>query len=112
MNLIVTWLLSALAVFITAYILPGVTVVGFLGALLVAAVLGLFNALIRPLLLILTLPINVLTLGLFTLVINAVIVLMVSAVVPQFRVGGFLNALLFAIVLAIVNWLVFRIFPA
>lgn len=78
----------------------------FVTALLVALVLGLLNVFIKPLFVILTLPINILTLGLFTLVINAVIIMMVSALVPGFKVDGFWNAMLFSIVLSIVMWLI------
>lgn len=99
----------AIAVMIAAYILPGVTVSGFLTALIVALVLGLINAVIKPILLILTLPINILTLGLFTFVINAAIILLVSAIVPGFRVDGFWWALLFSIVLSIILYILHRI---
>ena len=91
------------AIIITAYILPGVAVSGFLSAFLTAVVLGFVNAFIRPAALFLTLPINVLTLGLFTFVVNAFLVLLVSGVVPGFKVDGFWWALVFSIVLVIVN---------
>jgi putative membrane protein len=103
MNILFRWVISAVAVIITAYILPGVTVSGFLSALVVAVILGLLNVFIRPILLILTLPINILTLGLFTFVINAVIILLASGLSPGFHVDSFLWALLFSIVLSLVN---------
>lgn len=109
MNFILNWLISALAVGITAYILPGVTVGSYWNALLVAAVLGLVNVFIRPILVFLTLPLNILTFGLFTLVINALMVLLVSAIVPGFKVAGFWNALIFAIILTIINSIFFSI---
>ncbi len=96
------------AVIVAAYILPGVALSGFGAALLAALVLGLLNALIKPLLLILTLPVNILTLGLFTLVINAAIIMMVSALVPGFKVQGFWQAMVFSIVLAVIVWLINR----
>lgn len=103
MNMLIRLFLSALAVIIAAYLLPGVQVDGFLSALLAAVVLALVNTFLRPLLLLLTLPINFLTLGLFTFVVIGFCVQIVAAVVPGFHVHGFLWALLFALVLAIVN---------
>lgn len=97
-------LASALAVLITAYIVPSVYVSGFFVALVVAVVLGILNIFVRPILLILTLPINILTLGLFTFVINTLLILLASAIVPGFRVGSFFAAMIFGIVLAIVSW--------
>lgn len=103
MNALITILLSTIAVFVTAHILPGIHVSGIGTALVVAVVLSIVNAFIRPLLLILTLPINILTLGLFTFVIIGGLVLLVSAIVPGFHVDGFWWAVAFAIVLAIIN---------
>lgn len=106
MNIIINWLIMTFAVIVTSYILPGVTLSGFGTALLVALVLGLINVFIKPVLLLLTLPINILTLGLFTFVINALVILMASAIVPGFKVNGFWIALLFGIVLSIVLHLI------
>lgn len=103
MEILISIILSSIAVFVTAYILPGVYLEGFGTALVVAIVLGFINTFIRPLIFLLTLPINILTLGLFTLVIIGGIVMLVSAIVPGFRVDGFLWAMVFAVVLAIVN---------
>lgn len=103
MHTILSLLLSTLAVLITAYILPGVHVTNFFTALVVAVVLGIVNSFILPLLLIITLPINILTLGLFTLVIIGLLVMAVSAIVPGFQVDNFWWALIFAIVLALIN---------
>jgi len=88
---------------IAAYVLPGVNVDGLWVALVLAVVLGAINAFIRPIIILLTLPINVLTLGLFTLVINAALVVLASYVVPGFSVAGFWWAMLFSIVLSIVT---------
>lgn len=110
MGFLASWLISALAIGITAYLLPGVKLSGFLAALVTAVVLGLANAVIKPLLLLLTLPLNILTLGLFTLVINAVLIMLTSAVVPGFYVSGFWQALLFSLVLVLVNYLLGLIF--
>lgn len=109
MSLLLNWLISAIAIIISAYILPGIKVPNFTTALVVALVLGILNAVIRPLLLLLTLPVNILTLGLFTLVINAVIILLVASLVPEFQVNGFLAALLFAIVLSVINSLLINL---
>lgn len=103
MNFIVKLLLSSIAVVITAYLLPGVTVNSFLTALIVALVLSLLNITVKPLLLILTIPLTVLTLGLFLLVINALIILLADAVVDGFVVNGFWWALLFSLIMSLTN---------
>jgi putative membrane protein len=105
MTFLIHWLIRAVAIIITAYLLPGVRLSGFAAALVTAVVLGLVNLLIRPLLLLLTLPLNILTLGLFTFVINALLILLTSAIVPGFTVTGFGWALLFSLVLSIINYL-------
>ena len=105
MQFLIQWLIYAAAIGITAFLLPGVRVSGPVAALVTAAVLGLVNAILRPLLLILTLPINILTLGLLTFVINALLIMLTSAIVPGFRVSGFLSALLFSIILVVVNFI-------
>jgi putative membrane protein len=104
MGILINWLLAALAIMATAYLLPGVSLSGFVPALVTALVLGLVNAFIKPLLLLLTLPINILTLGLFTLVINALLIMLVSKLVSGFQVQGFWWALAFSVVLTVVNW--------
>lgn len=104
MAILINWLISALAVVVAAYLLPGVRLSGFVAALVTALVLGLINAFIKPVLLLLTLPINILTLGLFTLVINALLILLVDKLVPGFQVNGFWWALAFSLVLALVNY--------
>jgi putative membrane protein len=103
LSFIIKWVLSAVAVLIAAYILPGVAVESFWAALLVAVILSLFNAVLRPILVILTIPVTVLTLGLFLLVINAVIVLLVDAMVGDFYVSGFWWALIFSLVISILG---------
>ncbi|QXE91950.1 phage holin family protein [Geomonas subterranea] len=105
MGFIVKWLVHAVAIVITAYLLPGVRLSGFGAALITALVLGLINTFIRPLLMLLTLPINILTLGLLTFVINALLIMLTSALVRGFSVDGFLWALLFSLVLSVVNFL-------
>lgn len=104
MELLIKLLISGLAVFITAYLLPGVHVDGFFTALVVAVILGIINAIIKPIILILTLPINIITLGLFTFVVNACMILITSALVTGFDVVNFWWALLFSLVLSVVGW--------
>src|SRR5688500_6168934 len=103
MKLLINWLLNALAVIVSAYLLPGVSVSGFVAALAAAVILSVVNTLLKPLLIFLTLPLNILTLGLFTFVINALLVPLAAAVVLGFRVDNFLWALVFSLVLSIVN---------
>jgi putative membrane protein len=96
-------LISALSIFISSYILSGVHVDGFVTAIVVAVVLGLVNMLIKPVVLLLTLPLTILTLGLFTFVVNGLMILLVSKFVPGFRVDGFLWAVLFGLVMSLVS---------
>ena len=110
MQILIHWLIATLAVAVTAYVLPGVSVSGFITAAVVALILGLINAFIRPLLIILTLPINILTLGLFTFVINAFLVMLTGWIVPGFSVNGFWWALLFSVVLSLVMMVLYQVF--
>jgi putative membrane protein len=108
MQLIVRLLITGIAVFVASYILPGVQVDSFVTALIVAIVLGVINAFIKPILMILTLPITLVTLGLFTFVINALLVLLTDYVVPGFSVDNFFWALGFSIVVLMVCGFVYR----
>lgn len=108
MEILIAWIVSAAAIGITAYLIPAASVT-VSGALIAAVVLGLLNAFIKPLIVLVTLPINILTLGLFTFVINAVIILIAARFVPGFEVGDFWMALLFGIVLAVVNVVLFSL---
>ncbi|GGX14095.1 phage holin family protein [Aquimarina muelleri] len=101
MNFLLKLILSALAVLILAKILPGVEVDNYVSALIVAAVLAVLNSIVKPLLVILTLPATILTLGLFLLVINAAIILLADYFIAGFNVGGWLWALIFSILLSI-----------
>ena len=103
MNGILRFLLSGLAVLLTAYLLPGVDVEHYGYALLVALVISLANLIVKPIFVILTIPITVVTLGLFLLVINAVIILLVDYITPGFEVDGFWWALGFSLILSIFN---------
>jgi putative membrane protein len=103
MSLILNIIVSALAVLVASKLLTGVSVDGFGTAIIVALVLGIVNGALGPVLLFLTMPINVLTLGLFTFVIIGALVMLTAAMVPGFRVASFWWALGFSFVLAIVN---------
>jgi len=103
MRLFLHWIVSAIAIIITAFIVPG-AYISLGGALILAVVLGALNLILRPILFILTLPVTIVTLGLFSLVINALLVLLAGAIVPGFAVAGFWSALLFSIVLTIVHF--------
>lgn len=102
-HIILNWFISALAVLAVAYILPGVTVTGFFVALVVALALGLANAVIKPIAVVLTLPISILTLGLFTFVIDALLIMLAAALVVGFSVSSFWWALLYSLILSVVN---------
>ena len=103
MNGIVKFLLSGVAVLLAAYLLPGVHVEHYGYALLVAALVSIANIIVRPILVILTIPITILTLGLFLLVINAAIILLVDYFITGFNVDGFWWALAFSLILSIFN---------
>ncbi len=109
MSLLLHWLVYALAILLAAYLLPGVRVSGLAAALVTSLVLGLINVLIRPILILLTLPLTVLTLGFFILVINSVLILLTSAMVPGFEVRNFWWALLFGIILSLINMLLMNL---
>ena len=103
MQYIINWLLITVAVFVSAELIPGVGVKNFFTAFVVAVVMGIINTFVKPVLMILTLPINIFTLGLFTLVINAALVMLVAHFVDGFSVSGFWQALLFSIILSLVH---------
>ena len=103
MKFIIRLFLSSLAVVITAYLLPGVNVENYMSALIIAALLGLLNVTVKPLLVILTIPFTILTLGLFLLVINAIMILLADAIIDGFNVDGFWWALAFSLILSILT---------
>lgn len=111
MSTVINLLLSTLAVLVTTYLIPGVDVDSFWVAVVVAVVLGLVNAFVRPVVSLLTLPVNVLTLGLFSFVITALMVMLTGALVPGFIVTGFVPALLFGVVESLVSWVLFAVMP-
>lgn len=103
MNFLIKLLLSTISVLVSAYLLPGAHVDGFFTAFIVAIFLALFSATLKPVLIILTIPVTVFTLGLFLLVINALMIMLADYIVGGFSVDGFWWALIFGIILAIVN---------
>jgi putative membrane protein len=105
MRFIIRWVINAGTLLLLAFYLPGIGVSGWYAALVAALILGLVDAIIRPILLVLTLPINILTLGLFTFVINAFLFWFVSTVVKGFVVYGFWPAFWGALILSLVSWL-------
>ncbi|GAB3658442.1 phage holin family protein [Echinicola sediminis] len=102
-NILIQLVVAGLAVIITSYLLPGVKVESFWIAIVIAAVISLLNFTIKPILVILTIPITVFTLGLFLLVINALIIMLAAGIVPGFEVNGFWWALFFSLILSIIN---------
>lgn len=111
LSLVARWIINAAALLLVAYLYPGVSVASFWAAMLAALVLGLVNALIRPLLILLTLPVTVLTLGLFLFVINALMFWLAAEIVSGFQVTGFWAALigsvLYSLITLITSWLLF-----
>jgi putative membrane protein len=103
MNLIIRFLLSGLAVMLTAYLLPGVRVTDYWAALIVAVLISIVNVIVKPILILFTIPITVLTLGLFLLVINALMILLVDYFVVDFYVEGFWWALAFSLIMSVFN---------
>jgi putative membrane protein len=99
------WLILTFAIIVTSYLIDGIQVSGFLSAFFAAAILGILNAFFRPILFILTLPVNILSLGLFTFVINALMLMMVSGVISGFKVYGFWSAVFGSLLISLVSWL-------
>jgi putative membrane protein len=104
-GILIRWLILTVAILSAAYLLDGMEVRGFTSAFFAAAVLGILNAVLRPVLIILTLPLNILSLGLFTFVINAFLLKMASGVIPGFEVHGFWPALFGSLIISLVSWL-------
>jgi len=104
MRILLVWLLNALALVVVAYVIPGIAVASFTSALIAALILGLVNAVIRPILVVLTLPVTIITLGLFIFVINALLFWFVGSFVKGFEVQGFLAGLIGSVLFSIVSW--------
>ncbi len=111
MRLLLQWLVNALALFALPYIFTSITVDSFVTALIVAVVLGLINTLIRPLLVILTPPVTIVTLGLFIFVINGLLFWAVGSFVPGFHVAGFWSGVFGAIVYSLISWALSALIP-
>ncbi|HQI55418.1 MAG TPA: phage holin family protein [Syntrophorhabdaceae bacterium] len=105
MLLLIKWFIMALSVMVASYIIPGVSVKGFFTAMWVALFIGIVNVLVKPFLIFITLPINILTLGLFTFVINALLIMLASSVIKGFDVKGFWIAMIFSVVLSVINFI-------
>ena len=104
MGLLLRWLILTAAILLASYLFEGINADGFFSAFWAAAILGILNALLRPILLVLTLPINILTFGLFTFVINAIMLRMASGVISGFEVAGFWPAFFGSLVISLVSW--------
>ena len=104
MRILLVWLFNTLALIAVAYLMPSITIADFKSALIAALILGLVNAFIRPVLILLTLPVTVLTLGLFILVINGLLFWFVGSVVKGFIVEGFWSGVIGAILFSVVSW--------
>jgi putative membrane protein len=111
MRMLLHWLANALALFALPYIFTTITVDSFVTALIVALVLALINTLIRPLLVLLTLPVTIVTLGLFIFVINGLLFWAVGTFVPGFHVGGFWAGVFGAIVYSVISWILSALIP-
>lgn len=109
MNFLTRLVISALAVILSSKILPGVAIDSALTGVVVALVLAILNAFVKPILVILTIPITIFTVGLFLLVINALMILLAGNLVEGFRVSGFWTALLFSIILSLITSLLTRL---
>lgn len=108
---LLTWLASAISLLITAWVVPGLAIAGFTAAAVGAIVLGLVNAIVKPILVLFTLPLTILTLGLFLLVVNAIALGLVGYLTPGFDVNGFFSAVFGSIVLSFVSGVVNQFFP-
>lgn len=104
-GILLRWVILTLAILFAAYVIEGIRISGFFAAFFAAAILGVLNAFLRPVLLVLTLPINILTFGLFTFIINALLLKMASGVIPGFEVHGFWPAVFGSLIISVVSWL-------
>lgn len=112
MHLLITWVISAIALIIISYILPGIHVAGFGSALIAAVILGLINAVVRPILAILTIPITLLTLGLFLLILNVLMFWLAGSIIDGFQIDGFwwaaIGAIIYSMITGVLVSLVFK----
>ncbi|MEK7606187.1 MAG: phage holin family protein [Patescibacteria group bacterium] len=108
MHILIKLIVTAATLLLVAYVVPGFAVASFVTALIVAVVLGLVNLIIKPIVVILTLPINIITLGLFTFVINALLLWFVASFIDGFSIDGFIPAFIGALLISVVSWIVGR----
>jgi len=104
-GLLIRWLVLTVAIMVASYLMEGIYVSGFFSAFFAAAILGILNAFFRPVLIILTLPINILSLGLFTFIINAMLLKIASSIIAGFEVYGFWSAVFGSLIISLVSWL-------
>ena len=105
MRILINLLISAIAVIIGAYLIPGVQVSSFMDAILVAIIIALLNTFLKPILVVLTIPITFITLGLFLFVIDAAVILLAGRILSGFQVDGFWPALLFSVIVGLISWI-------
>ncbi len=107
---LIHWLLASLTIMITAYLVPGIHVDGFIAALIAAIVIGIVNTLVWPILTVITLPLTIITFGLFLFVVNGLALKIAAALSPGFTIDGFMPAVFGSIILTILGWLVRFVF--
>jgi putative membrane protein len=111
MSLLIRWIVNAVALMLVSYLFASIEVSGFFAALITALILGLVNAVIRPILILITLPINILTLGLFTFVINGLLFWFVASFLEGFEVAGFWSAFWGALAYSVISFLISMLVP-
>src|SRR3989338_10675124 len=110
MKILLHWILLTVGVWVTAYIVPGIAVSGIVATIIAGACLGIINMIIKPILKLITLPINIITLGLFSIILNALLFWLLSVIFPGVTITTFTAALLGSIIVAIINWIGNKIF--
>ena len=109
MNIIIKWILFALLIMLIAWIIPGISITGFISALIVVVILSIVNVLIKPIVQFISFPLNFITLGLFSLIINALLFLLVAKFSPGFQIDGFWSGFFGALILSILTPLIDKI---
>lgn len=109
MNMIIKWIMFAILIMFVAWLIPGITITGFISALFVVLVFSLVNVFIRPLLEFISLPLNILTLGIFSLVVNALLFILVAKLSPGFQIDGFWSGFFGALILSVLSPLIDKI---
>lgn len=109
MNVLLKLIILMVAVYVASYIIPGVVIDSFASLFVVSIILGVVNAFLKPVLVILTFPLTVVTLGIFLLILNGLLILLVDMIVPGFSVSSFFTAILFSLVVSLVSWFLSRL---